>query len=404
MNWILRVFLVIAVLGLLGGFFAMHKKAFHKPKAADTGKIPPGAADWPFFRGDPELTGTSTANLPNRPKLIWTFKAGEAVESSPVIAGGRVIFGCSDGNVYALRLRDGKLLWKFASGCAVEAPPLVVGDKIFIGNLAGDFFQLSLDNGAVGWKYSCGKQIYGSANFFKTGDGRQTVIFGAYDFQVHCLDVTDGKQLWSAPTKNFINGAVAVSARQQVAVFGGCDAELRIIDLKNGKETNAVHLKSYIPGSPAIRDGVAYVGDYAKELCAVNLADGKILWSYGDSRNGAEFSAPPAVTEEQVIIGDHAGTLHFIDRKTGKKLGYFRTAGEIDAGAVICGHDVVVADKSGMLYIINLDTATEKWKYETGIPISASPAVVEGRIIIADTDGNIYQFANPEAAPAVIKK
>lgn len=388
MNWIMRVFLGIAVFGLLAAFFVMHHKSARKPKIKMTGKMQP---DWPLFRGDPELTGTSAAQLPDRPKLIWTFKTGESVESSPVIAHGKVIFGCRDGNVYALRLRDGKLLWKFASGCAVESPPLIAGDKIYIGNLAGDFFQLSLNDGTVYWKYSCGKQIYGSANIFKTGDGRQAVIFGAYDFQVHCLDAADGKQLWSAPTKNFINGAVAISPLLQLAVFGGCDAELRIIGLKDGREIRAVHLKSYIPGSPAIRDGVAYVGNYGKELCAVNLADGKILWFYP----GAEFSAPPAVTGEQVIAGDHAGILHFIDRKTGKKLGQFQAAGEINAGAVVCDNSAVVADKTGILYIINLDTGTERWKYETGLPVNASPAVVDGNIIIADTGGNIYLFANP---------
>ncbi len=391
MNWILRLLLVIAIFGLLATFFVMHKKAVRKPKAKSIGKMQIPATGWPFFRGNPELTGISTARLPDSPKLIWTFKAGESVESSPVISRGKVIFGCRDGNVYALQLRDGKLLWKFASGCAVEAPPLIVGEKIYIGNLAGDFFQLSLDDGTVGWKYSCGKQIYGSANFFKTGDGRQTVIFGAYDFQVHCLDIIDGKQLWSAPTKNFINGAVAVSPPLQVAVFGGCDAELRIVDLKNGKETRSVHLKSYIPGSPAIRDGIAYVGNYGKELCAVNLNDGKIIWIY----TGAEFSAPPAITEEQVIAGDHAGVLHFIDRKTGKKRGQFQAAGEINAGAVICDNNAVVADKTGILYIVNVDTGSEHWKYETGLPVNASPAVVDGRIIIADTGGNIYMFASP---------
>ncbi len=394
MNWRLRIFLGIVVFGLLAGFLVMHKKQVKKPvKAKSAEKMQSLSADWTYFRGDQELSGVSSAILPDKPKMIWTFKTGEAIESSPVISRGKVIFGCRDGSVYALRLRDGKLLWKFASGCAVEAPPLIVGDKIYIGNLAGDFFQLLLNDGTVGWKYSCGKQIYGSANFFKSGDGRQNIIFGAYDFQLHCLDATTGSQLWSAPTRNFINGAVAVSSELQVAVSGGCDAELRIVDLKSGRETNAVRLKSYIPGSPAIYDGIAYVGNYGKELCAVNLADGKILWTYSAN---AEFTAPPAVNGDVVIIGDHAGILHIIDRRTGKKQNQFQAAGEINAGAVICGNRVILADKTGILYIINPETVTERWQYETGLPINASPAVVDGQIIIGDTGGNIFLFANPD--------
>ena len=395
MTWFLRSILWLMVFVLVAGAVFLNQKSIRKPKGSEPEKkISCNAAEWTIFRGDPELTGTSNAGLPDKPKLIWTFKTGETVDSSPVIAGGKVFFGCRDGNVYALRLDNGKLLWKFASGCSIEAPPLIVGDKLFVGNLAGDFFQLSVNDGSVCWKYSCGKQIYGSANFFKTGNGRQMVIFGAYDFQVHCLDAIDGSQLWTYKTKNFVNGAVALSSRLQVAVFGGCDSNLRIIDLKNGKEKNAVPLGSYIPGSPAISDGIAYVGHYGKEVCAVNLADGKILWTYGDAKSGSQFFAPPAVTGEQVIVGDHAGILHFIDRKTGKKTGQFRAAGEINAGPVVCGSDAVVADKAGMLYIVSLVSGIEKWKYEIGIEINACPAVVDGRIIVADTEGNIYMFAN----------
>lgn len=395
MTWFLRSILWLMVFVLIAGAVYLNQRSVQKPKGSEqAAKNPAGSAEWTIFRGDPELTGTANARLPDKPKLIWTFKTGETVDSSPVIADGKVFFGCRDGNLYALNLADGKLLWKFASGCSIEAPPLIVGDKLFVGNLAGDFFQLSLNNGAVCWKYSCGKQIYGSANFFRGGNGRQMVIFGAYDFQVHCLDAIDGSQLWTYKTKNFVNGAVALSSRLQLAVFGGCDSNLRIIDLKNGKEKNAVPLGSYIPGSPAISDGVAYVGHYGKEVCAVNLTDGKILWTYGDPKRDSQFFAPPAVTAEQVIAGDHAGIVHFIDRKNGKKTGQFRAAGEINAGPVVCGNDIVIADKAGMLYIVNLPGGIEKWKYEIGLQINACPAVADGRIIVADADGNIYMFAN----------
>jgi peptidoglycan-associated lipoprotein len=45
-----------------------------------------------MFRGDPALTGVSTAKIQAPLKLLWTFKSGGSVMSSPAIVGDRVFF------------------------------------------------------------------------------------------------------------------------------------------------------------------------------------------------------------------------------------------------------------------------------------------------------------------------
>jgi outer membrane protein assembly factor BamB len=42
----------------------------------------------------------------------WTFDAGARVSGRPVVVDGRVVFGCHDGWVYALRAADGALAWR----------------------------------------------------------------------------------------------------------------------------------------------------------------------------------------------------------------------------------------------------------------------------------------------------
>ncbi|MFT4546131.1 MAG: outer membrane protein assembly factor BamB [Verrucomicrobiales bacterium] len=46
-------------------------------------------------------------------KRLWHFIAGARVDSPPTFWKGRVLFGCSDGNVYCLRASDGELVWRF---------------------------------------------------------------------------------------------------------------------------------------------------------------------------------------------------------------------------------------------------------------------------------------------------
>src|SRR5688500_12468325 len=80
------------------------------------------ASDWPQFRANPALTGISNETLPAQPALLWTFKTGGPVKSSPVIAGGSVFVGSHDSNLVAISLADGKKRWSFTAQDQIEAP------------------------------------------------------------------------------------------------------------------------------------------------------------------------------------------------------------------------------------------------------------------------------------------
>src|SRR5437868_9412871 len=54
---------------------------------------------WPMFRGSPGLAGISGETLPAKLNLLWTFKTGGPVKSSPAISQARVFIGSGDGYV-----------------------------------------------------------------------------------------------------------------------------------------------------------------------------------------------------------------------------------------------------------------------------------------------------------------
>src|SRR6185503_13488879 len=68
---------------------------------------------WTQFRGSPALLGTTAATLPEKLRVLWTYEAGEAVESSAAIAGGVVYVGAQPGELHAIGLADGKARWKY---------------------------------------------------------------------------------------------------------------------------------------------------------------------------------------------------------------------------------------------------------------------------------------------------
>jgi outer membrane protein assembly factor BamB len=50
---------------------------------------------------------------------------------SAVIAGDRVLFGSTDGNIYIVGLQDGLKKWSFNTGVSVSSSPAVTRDRFF---------------------------------------------------------------------------------------------------------------------------------------------------------------------------------------------------------------------------------------------------------------------------------
>lgn len=74
---------------------------------------------------------------PQTGKALWTFAAKSKIDSSPVIAGDRVFFAATSGEVYALDLNSGKVVWQFETGSAIVASPALANGKLVIGTTDG---------------------------------------------------------------------------------------------------------------------------------------------------------------------------------------------------------------------------------------------------------------------------
>ena len=70
-----------------------------------------------MFRANAAHTGAyTTAGLAHFHGVLWTFRTGGAVRSSPAIVGDRAYVGSSDGFLYALTSTAGHLIWRFKTG------------------------------------------------------------------------------------------------------------------------------------------------------------------------------------------------------------------------------------------------------------------------------------------------
>ncbi len=351
--------------------------------------VVPDQSSWPMFRGGQSLLGTAAGSLPDSLQLLWKFKTGAEIKSSPAIDKGLVFIGSADANVYAIDLENGHQVWAYPTGDAVEATPCVVDGDVFVGSSDNFLYALDANTGELKFKYETDSQILGAANWTRSPDGRRTrILVGSYDNILHCLDSANGQVLWKYETDNYINGSPAVG--QGIVAFGGCDAMIHIVSLTDGREIKQIDSGSFIAASAAIFEGRVYVGNYDNVFISADIASGKIMWKYTEAES--PFFSSPAVNRDVVVLGCRDMRVHCFGRDDGKPLWTFQTLGEVDSSPVICGDKVVVGSEDGRLYMIRLSDGSKVWSYEIGQPVSSSPAVANGMVIVGSDDGYLYAF------------
>lgn len=345
-------------------------------------------ADWPMFRGNPQLTGLAEGTLVDRPVLQWTFKSGAAVKSSAAVVGDRVFIGSTDSNLYCLSLTNGKPIWSFKSDGPIESSPLVLDGRVFFGTANTNVYALDATHGKALWSYGLEDKILSSPNWVTATNGAKHILVGGYDFKLYSFDAATGKTNWTVETGNYINGTPAVG--DGMTAFGGCDAIVHVVNVLKGDKIKEIEAGAYIAASGALVGGILYVGHYENALIAVNLKEGKIIWTYRD--RAFPYFSSPAVTPDRVVVGGRDKRLHCLKRKTGEAVWVFATRGKVDSSPVVVGDKVVVGSDDGRVYAVRLADGKEVWHYEIGQPVQSSPAVAQGRLIIGADDGLVYCF------------
>ncbi|MBA3247747.1 MAG: PQQ-like beta-propeller repeat protein, partial [Pyrinomonadaceae bacterium] len=190
------------------------------------------ASNWPQFRGNGQLTGVSKSDVPQNLRVVWTYEAGDAIESSAAIADGAVYVGSKKGELVALDLGSGGVRWKYQTGAKEgigESSPAVANGVVYIGDLDGTIHAVGARDGRRAWTYKTGAEIKSSP--IVVGD---RVLIGSYDQHLYCLNAQSGTLIWKHKTDGPVHCTAGVL--NGLAFIAGCDEVFRAIRLTDGRE------------------------------------------------------------------------------------------------------------------------------------------------------------------------
>ncbi len=344
------------------------------------------ADEWPQFRGNPQLTGVAPAAVPSNLKLLWTYEAGESIESSAAIAGGTVYVGVQSADLLAIDLQTGKLRWKYRAQEGIgESSPAVHDGVVYIGDLAGLFHAVRAADGKALWTFKAQAEIKSSP--VVAGD---RVLIGSYDGNLYCLSARDGKLLWKFTTSNYVHATPVISGG--TVYLAGCDEVFRGIRLADGKEVLELPSGGYTGASPALLSSWAYFGTFNNEVLGTDLRRKRIVWRYEHPDRHFPFYSSAAAAGDRIVVGGRDKFVHCLNAKTGKAIWTFATGARVDSSPAIAGDRVYVGSNDGRFYVLDLASGKKIWAFEAGSPLSASPAIAAGRVVIGSQDGRLYCF------------
>lgn len=341
--------------------------------------------NWAQFRGNASLTGVSQASVPATIKQLWTYEAGDSIESSAAIVGGTVFVGSQKGELVALNLENGAVYWKYTTGSPIgESSAAYSNGVVYIGDLGGVLHAVNAPDGKRLWTFKAGNEIKSSP--VVAGD---RVLIGSYDQFLYCLSTRNGSVLWKFRTEGPVHSTPAISGG--IAYFAGCDEIFHAVRLADGKEAFNVSSGAYTGASPALRDGAAYYGTFDNEVLMVKLAERTIGWRYQHPQRKFPYYSSAAVTNDRVVVGGRDKFVHGLNR-AGKAVWTFTTRARVESSPAIAGGRVYVGSNDGRFYVLNVASGAKLWEFNAGAPLSASPAIANGRIVIGSQDGRLYCF------------
>ena len=169
--------------------------------------------------------------------IKWRFKAGGIIRYAPAVWNNRVYFSARNNHVYALNAETGEWLWEFRSETWMDSPPILSKGRLYIGAYTKKIHVINATTGELesqpqgrvyidGIEYVCSRgqlrpiSPQHNVNAWReltpltysypaTANG--VVYIGARDNQIHALDIESREEIWSYPTKGFIDAAPAIS-------------------------------------------------------------------------------------------------------------------------------------------------------------------------------------------------
>lgn len=131
-------------------------------------------------------------------ELLWKVQADEAVLGAVTIDHGIAYIGASDGCFRAIDIHSGKLVWTYNQVKGyIETKPLIAGDKVVFGAWDNTLYALNKINGTEKWRWTGGltRMHFSPAAVWPTA-AHHRVFIADPQRALTAIDLNNGQTIW----------------------------------------------------------------------------------------------------------------------------------------------------------------------------------------------------------------
>ncbi len=141
------------------------------------------------------------ASPDKEPEVAWTYRdpeRGQSIRSAAAVTDKFVVYGSQAKAIYCLDATTGDFKWKVPTRTRVDSSPVIAGERVIAATTGGKLYVLDLASGKELWSYDAGGSFAASPAIV---DGR--ILIGNTNGTLYCFGANaDTKQLTTEDTKN----------------------------------------------------------------------------------------------------------------------------------------------------------------------------------------------------------
>ena len=233
--------------------------------------------------------------------------------NSPLIFRGILYAGKNNGHMMAYELENGRTVWKKYDRGNYHSSPVAYGDYIIYGTTEGRVYARHYLTGDLKYSVDLDSSIESDAVIH---DGR--LLFHLRNYKIFCLDVKTGKVLWaykrSIPYPTTSQRVSRPRVWKNRLFVGLADGNLAAFSLEDGQllwESNLAVGDKFIDvdTTPVLIDGQLFASSLSGYLSVIDPQTGSII-----RRLNYNILRAPLVEKKRILLGTSDGKIVHLNR------------------------------------------------------------------------------------------
>lgn len=203
---------------------------------------------------------------------LWEFETDDKIWSTPAISNGALYIGSFDKKLYALNAADGSKKWEFETEGSIVSTPLVSNGTVYIGSFDRHIYAVNASDGSLRWKFMGENWFWAKPLLYD-----DTIYAACLDDKVYALKAATGDKVTEFDLGSPVSSEPVVD--NATIIFASRDGVIYTVDTVGHKIRQLAEIEEEIYGPLGISDGIVYIHTQDLTLHRINANTGAILRS-----------------------------------------------------------------------------------------------------------------------------